>query len=108
MFTGVYTQMIERRQRRHWVSIRALRCQSVEGVGCAKNAGAKWYVFAGEPMRVAGSVPMLVMVLDELERCFDVKERSENVQADLNVPLYVLELFGRKAVGLVQDRFTDA
>src|SRR6476619_6215575 len=100
--------MVQRRHRLERLSVRPLGSEGVKSVGRTQNAGPERDILTGQTKRVPCAIPMLVVVLDVLEGLLDVEERGENVQADLHVPLDVLEFLEREAVRLVQNGFADA
>ena len=108
LLSRVDAEMLESRQRLQRLTIGALGREGVERISGAEDSGPHRDGFAGQALRIAGPIPALMVVLDVLEGLLDVKERREDVEADLNVALYVLELFGSKAIRLVEDGFPDS
>jgi hypothetical protein len=103
----VDAQVLESRQRLERLTISALGCQGVESIRGTEDPGTHGDVFAGQPLRITTAGPALVVVFDILEGLFDVKKGREDIEADLNVAFYVLELFLGEPVRLVQDCFPD-
>src|SRR2546423_1646848 len=95
-------------QRLKGLTVSSLRSQSIEGIRRAKDAGPERDFLSCQAEGVPGAVPVLVMVLDVLERLLDVKERSKDIQSDLDVALDVLELLNCETIRLVEDGLTDA
>src|SRR6185437_9922338 len=98
---------LDRVLRVHRLPIRALRCQRVEGVRRGEYAAADGDVRPRQPAGIARPVPMLVVIVYELQCPPDMLERRQNLHADPYMLLHVLELFGRQLPRLVEHRLTS-
>ena len=83
--SDVHLEVLDRRQRRKRVAIGAFGGERVEGVGGAEDPPAERDLLAGQPVRISGPVPVLVVVRDVVERSLDVVERREDVEPDPHV-----------------------
>src|SRR6266550_9312752 len=95
--------MLQGCKRLHGLTIGALGRKRIESVGCGEDSGAEGNGFARQAEGITGTVPVLVVVLDVLERLLDMKEGRKNVEPDPHVLLDVLVLLRREPVGLVQN-----
>src|SRR2546423_3098508 len=79
LLSHVHPQVLDCGQWLERLTIRTLGGERVERISGAKDPGAERNFLSSEAERIAGAVPMLMMVLDVLERLLDVKQRREDV-----------------------------
>src|SRR5215216_2856979 len=79
--------------------------QRVVDVAHSADAARQRDLLAGQPVRVAGAVPVLVMrTSDDLTELDDRRARSgEQVAADVRVALHLRALLGIELIRLAQD-----
>src|SRR6266566_1317671 len=81
------------------------RAEGVEHFGGAEDAGADRDLLPAQAVRVARTIPPLMVVAHCRDDVAKVCERREDLGPDDDVLLDVLELFGGERTLLVQDRF---
>jgi hypothetical protein len=85
--------------------VRSIRGQRVEAVHDREDARTDGDVGAADPIRVAGSVPVLVVVPDDRHDRIRKVDRREDLRADRRVQFHLL-VFGRRQFSrLVEDVF---
>src|SRR5438045_3086659 len=94
--------------RRDRLPIRASRDQRVERVGGSENPPTHGNVVARNSMWIALTVPALVMIPYKDHGPLDVMQGRKNREANVDVLIHVLRLFGGQWTGLVQHAFTHA
>src|SRR5438067_2529159 len=80
-------------------AVRAFARHRDERVGHAEDAGALGNVARGQPIRVAGAVPALVMRTHDPRRVTEERERREDRLAEDRVPADDLALLGVERTG---------
>ena len=96
-------QDLQGRRLRHAAAIRTIRRERVEAVDDRQDPRADRDVLAADAARVAGAVPVLVMAVHDRHDGIRELHEREDVRADVDVALHLLELRVRQLARLVED-----
>src|SRR5690348_3140442 len=93
---------------RHAAAIRAVGCHRVIGIRNVNDAGIDGALFSFLSVRVARSIPVLVMQFDCTEVRYESLDTFENPSTDNGVLLNQSKFLGGETPGLLQDAIGDA
>ena len=98
-------QDVERRSSDKRRAVRAVGRERVEAVDDRKNPRADRNIRADDAPRVPGAVPVLMMAAHDRHHGIRKFDERQNVGADVDVALHLLELGFVQFAGLVEDVF---
>ncbi len=105
---GGLPDALARGLHRDGLGVGTIEGHRVEGVGHREDAGREGNRLAGQPERVAGAVPPLVVVVDDRDRVAQEGNPLEELAAHLRMAPHDPPLVRRERAGLEEDRVGDA
>src|SRR2546422_10632824 len=103
MTAGLVAVLFEDLVERHGAAIGTIRGHGVEGVGDGNDSGQPRDLVAGKPIRVTGTVPVLVVAADDRDETVQLGNGLDDGGALERMRLHLLELLAREPTGLAEE-----